>query len=166
MKKAFLALVAIGVLVGAVWVGWELVTWDGVNPGPLRRTYWRIRDSRNPVYEARLQMTLRQTITAEQLATENQELDRGEVLLPVIRELGLVETWQVEGEWAAVERLAANSDLRQGDTELQLILTVRDSNQELAGKIIQPLGKSFFEQKQRAGRVVPGPGPAPAGGGL
>jgi hypothetical protein len=164
MKKAILALMAVVVLVGGVWVGWELVTWDGVNPGPLRKAYWRIRDSRNPVYEARLEMSLRQAISDEALALENQVLDSSEVLLPVVRSLGLVEAWQVEGEWAAVERLAASSDLRRSDSEFKLILSARDSNQEIAGKIIQPLGKSFFDKKQRDAATAPGGGLPPGGG--
>jgi len=154
MKKAVLALVAIGVLVGAVLVGWELVA----KPGPLRLAWWRYKAYRNPVYEARLQMDLRQAISDENLAEENQLLDGGEVLLPVIRELGLVETWQLDGEWAAVERLASNSMLRRGESELLLVLAVRDPNQELAGKIIQPLGKSLYEQKQKEAREVPAGG--------
>lgn len=160
MKKAIKALVAIGVIVGVVLVGWELVA----KPGPLRKAWWRYKMYRNPVYEARLQMNLRQAITDEDLARENQTLDGGAVLLPVVRELGLVEVWQVDGEWAAVERLAANSGLRRGDSELVLILAVRDSEQEVAGKIIQPLGKSFFEEKQKVGQGS-GAGSVPAGTG-
>lgn len=165
MKKAILALAAIVVLVGVVWVGWELVSWDGKNPGPLRKTYWRIRDRNRQVYEARLEISLRQAISDEQLAQENRVLDSADVLLPVVRSLGLVEAWQVEGEWAAVERLATNSNLRRGDNDLSLFLTVRGSDQEITGKIIQPLGKSFFDKKQQGGELPGGPGSLPAGNG-
>jgi len=53
MKKAFMALVAIGVLVGAVLVGWELVA----KPGPLRLAWRRYKAYRNPVYEARHELS-------------------------------------------------------------------------------------------------------------
>jgi len=159
MKKAFLGLLAIGVLVGVVLVGWELVA----KPGPLRKAVWAYRAHRNPVYEARLQFNLRQALNDEQLAAENLLLDGGDVLMPVVRDLQLAATWKMAGEWAAIEKLAENSELRRGDNEFVLILAVRDSDKDLAGRIIEPLGRGYVEFKQKQ---VSAPGSMPADSGL
>ena len=159
MKKAFFGLVAIGVLVGVVLVGWELVA----KPGPLRRAVWAYRAYRNPVYEARLQFNLKHALNDEQLAAENLLLDGGDILMPVVRDLQLSATWQVAGEWAAIERLAQNSELRRGDNEFMLILAVRDTDKDLAGKIIEPLGRGYVEFKQKQASAA---GSMPGGSGL
>jgi len=145
MKKAFIALLAIGVLVGAVLVGWELVA----KPGPLRKVWRSMRGRDMQVYEARYQFNLTVPMNDEQLAAENRLLDSQDILMPVVQELKLAEKWQLAGDWAAIERLAANSELRRGDTELILILAARDPEQETAGQLIEPLVRLYVEQKRK-----------------
>jgi hypothetical protein len=158
MKRAIQVLFLVGMLVGAVLVVWELVA----KPGPLRKGWWAIRARVNPVYEARIQFNLRQPITDEQLQAENKLLDGEEVLMTVIKDLKLAETWQVSGESAAVKQLAQNSELRRGENEFVLILAVRDPDRELAGKIAEPLGRSFVAIKQQqAAAGLPGGGTTP-----
>lgn len=158
MKKAFLALLAIGVLVGAVLVGWELVA----KPGPLRKAWWSYKASKNPLYEARLQFNLKQPLSDEQLAVENQLLDSGDILMGVVQELKLTDAWQLAGDWAAIQKLAETSQLRRGDNEFMLILAAQDPDKELAGKIIEPLGRAYVAYKQKQATAGGG---MPAGGG-
>jgi hypothetical protein len=152
MKKVILALLALAVVVGAVLVGWELVA----KPGPLRKVWWKIKGVEPWVFEARLAIPLQAAIDEEQLANENRLLDKREILLPVIKDLKLVEAWELDGEWAAVERLASQSDFRMGENELQLLLAVWDEDKELAGRIIQPLAESFIRARSDAASAAPG----------
>ncbi len=144
MKKAFLGLVVLGVLVGVVLVGWELVA----QPGPMRKAWWAFKAYKNPVYETKIQFPLGQPISEEQLAAENQLLDRMDLLLPLVLELGLTEQLGAPDDTAAVVRLAEASNLRRGPGELQIELYVQSPEKEFLSKVTTPLAKAYLEKRQ------------------
>jgi hypothetical protein len=154
MKKVFFWFAGLCVVIGTV-----LVVLSAVRApfDPLRKTWWRYKAWKNPIYEARVVLTLVRPITNEELEVENHLLDSEAFLMPLVRELGLAADWGVPNDGAAMVRLAEHSGLRRGTGDLELVLTVQDANQGRAAKIMNPLGKRYFENKQ----LVPGA----AGGG-
>jgi hypothetical protein len=144
MKKAFLWLMAFAVLVGVVLVGWELVA----KPGPMRRAWWAYKAYKNPVYEANCRFPWNLPITEDQLAEENRVLDRMDLLVPLVKELGLTEYLGVPDDTAAAVRLAEASNLRRGENELQVVLYVHSPDREFLKKVINPLAKAYIEKRQ------------------
>ena len=144
MKKAILGVLAFGVLVVGVLGVWELVA----KPGPLRRVWWAYKAYQNPVYETKIQFTMMQPVSEEQLAIENQMLDRMDLLLPLVKQLGLKDQLGVPDETAAAVRLAEASNLRKGPGELQIELYVQSPDKEFLMKVTNPLAKAYLEERQ------------------
>jgi uncharacterized protein involved in exopolysaccharide biosynthesis len=144
MKKAILWLLAFGVLVTGVLGVWELVA----APGPLRKAWWAYKAYRNPVYITQTQFTLLKPMSEEQLAIENQLLDSMDLLLPLVKKLGLKEQLGVPSDAAAAVRLAEASNLRKGPGALQIELYVQSSDKEFLKKVTKPLVKAYIEKRQ------------------
>jgi len=148
MKKAFLGLVAFGVLVGVVLVAWELVA----APGPMRKAWWAFKAYKNPVYQTKIQFPLKGPISEEQRAAENQLLDRMDLLLPLVEELGLREELGAPDDTAAAVRLAEASNLRRVPDELMIELYVQSPDKEFLQKVTTPLAKAYLEKRAAVGR--------------
>jgi hypothetical protein len=144
MKRLLMWLVTIGVIAGTVLVGWELIS----PPGPLRKVWRAYKFRRNPLYEARVELTLVRPISDEELAAENQLLDSMDMLMPLVRDLKLNEVWQTPDETAAMVRLAQASNLRRGSGDLEIHLSVTGTDRELIGELINPLARSYVEAKR------------------
>lgn len=143
MKKILLWLMVVGAAVCVLLVAWEVVA----KPGPLRLAWWNYKMWRNPVYEAAIKFTTERPLTDDELAAENQLLDSMTLLMPLVQELELAKEWGTPDDTAAMVRLAQQSGFRRGNDELDLLLTVQDSNRELIGRIIEPLARSYRDKK-------------------
>jgi hypothetical protein len=76
------------------------------------------------------------------LEEENKVLDKEEILLPVVRQLGLVAAFHVANEAEAVARLRERSEVRKGSSAV-VVLVFRDRDRDLAARVSRSLGDAF-----------------------
>lgn len=118
---------------GSAFVGYKLVKRQKAKQ--MQR--WEVKN------EMQLSRELSEDELTAYLESENEKLDRYEVLRPVVDELELVGFWGVEDADAALEILKDCSGFRAGATADSVLFTVNDKDKEMAGRLATAIHKSY-----------------------
>ena len=147
----------VGVLVvflaGAGFVAYKLIKRQKDRAAAAEAQRWEMRS------EMKLEGELSADELDQYLASENEKLDRYEVLRPLIDELDLVTFWGVAGAEEAMAMLKDSAELRAGDTPGTVVFVVSDKDKEMTGKLGQALARSYQAMKLRDRMMLPPPPP-------
>jgi hypothetical protein len=147
----------VGVLVvflaGAGFVAYKLIKRQKDRAAAAEAQRWEMRS------EMKLEGELSADELDQYLASENEKLDRYEVLRPLIDELDLVTFWGVAGPEEAMAKLKDSAELRAGDTPGTVVFVVSDKDKEMTGKLGQALARSYQAMKLRDRMMLPPPPP-------
>jgi len=121
--------------------------------------YRQYKRKRDQMWESAGKLPLARSLGDEEmmrfLVGENNILHSEKILLPVVRQLNLVEAFHVSDEAAAMERLRERSEVRKVDSS-SVVLSFRDHDRELAGKISSVLGGVFVRAHNTPGATDDG----------
>ncbi len=117
------------------------------------RVYRHYKGKRDQMWEATGSLPLIRPLDDEEmkkfLADENKMLGGDEILLPVVRQLGLVAAFHVGGETEAVKRLREHCEVRKGGPAVVLLI-FRDHDRDLAAKVGKCLEDVYIRAHKKA----------------
>ena len=150
MRKVLLWLGLVGGVLLVVVVALALVR---APFDPARMIKHKFFPSKDMMYEARLQMTLAQSMsdveTEKWLKKENELLHSEDFLRPLVKELGLVAEWKLPGEKEAVATLRERCELRRGELPMNVELAARDKQKDLTGRLMKALSEAYMAKRQQ-----------------
>jgi len=149
-----------------LWVGVLVVFLAGaglVAYKLIKRQKDRAASAEMQRWEMKSEMKLNTELSAEELdrylASENEKLDRYEVLRPLVDELDLVAFWGLAGPEEAMAMLKDSAELRAGETPGTVVFVVSDKDKEMTGKLGQAMARSYHAMKLRDSMRLPPPPP-------
>ncbi|MEP4078482.1 hypothetical protein [Haloferula sp.] len=114
-------------------------------------------------WELKYVMNLSGELSEEQMAkvleTENEKVDRYEVLRPIIDELDLIAFWGVADADEAMAKLKDCTEIRAGEDMSSMLFVVSDKDKEMTAKLAQAVMRSYRSMMLRDGLRAPPPPP-------
>lgn len=140
-------------LAGSSFVAYKLIKRQKGRAAAAEAQRWEIKS------EMKLQGELSGDQLDSYLVSENEKLDRYEVLRPLIDEFDLVAFWGVADVDEAMVMLKDSAELRAGDTPGTIQFVVSDKDKEMTGKLARAIARSYESMRLRESMRLPPPPP-------